>query len=227
MIKKILITLGILCVTIIILWFACPLSRSFFESLGSLFTLISSLLALTVFLNFYIEIEKAKNENEQKRKEEKMKFNSRMTALGSEIVNNIQLCDLFESERENHINGNEVPNLYFEYSVMSNMIINGDITYHKFRAELTSLILQMKSINNLILSQQQLMIFKNFAPTEKYEALKNRTINSMKLLHSKVPIIKDQLVSTQPLFEEFWENPDKFIDEQYLKEKMIPEALIR
>jgi len=222
-----LIILGILCLTITILWFTYPKSKSFFESLGSLFTLVSSILALTIFLQFYVELEKAKSDNKQKRTEEKAKFNSRMTALGSELVNNIRLCNLYVAEKENNLKGIEVPSILFDYSVMNNMIINGDITSHKLRAELSSLLAQMIALNNLIQTQQQLMIFKNFAPNERQDALKMRTITIMIFFHSKIPLIKNQLIKTEPLFTEFWNEPEKFLDEKYLKENFLPDALIR
>jgi hypothetical protein len=227
MVKWTLIILACLCVTITIFWFNSPKAKKFIDDIGPLFSVISSLLALTVFLQFYNEIEKTKNESKEKRQEEKARLNSRMVALGSEIINNIQLCNLLEDEKENHLKGIEVPNVLFEYSVTDNLVVSGDITYHKLRSELTSLMAQMKSINNLIQAQQQLMIFKNFAPVDRQEALKQRTITSMALLHTKVPLIRQQLAATEPLFKELWNNPEKFIDEAYLKDKMLPEALIR
>lgn len=227
MVKWTLIILACICVTVAIFWFANTKTKKFIVDIGPLLSVISSLLALTVFLQFYNEIEKTKNESQEKRQEEKARLNSKMVALGSEIINNIQLCNLFEAEKENQLKGIEVPNVFFEYSVMDNMIISGDITYHKLRSELSSLMAQMKSINRLIQTQQQLMIFKNFAPEDRQDALKQRTITSMILLHSKVPLIRQQLAATEPLFKELWNNPEKFIDENYLKDKMLPEALIR
>lgn len=227
MVKWSLIILVLICTTASVLWFSNVNAKNFIEDIGPLFSVIATLLALTIFLQFYNEFTKTKKEGEAKKQEEKARLNSKMVALGSEIINNIQLCNLFEAEKGNHLKGTEVPNIYFEYSVMNNMIINGDINHHKLRAELSSLIVQMKSINNLIQSQQQLMIFKNFAPADRQEALKQRTLTSMTLLHSKTPLIRQQLAETEPLFKDLWNNPEKFIDEKYLKDSMVLEALIR
>lgn len=227
MVKWSLIILAIICIMASVLWFSNAKAKKFIEDVGPLFSVIATLLALTIFLQFYNEFSKTKKEDEAKKQEERVRLNSKMVALGSEIINDIQLCNLFEAEKGNHLNGTEVPNIYFEYSVMSNMVINGDINHHKLRSELASLITQMKSINNLVQSQQQLMIFKNFAPADRQEALKQRTITSMTLLHSKIPLIRQQLAETEPLFKDLWNNPQKFIDEKYLKDNMVPEALIR
>ena len=227
MVKWTLIILGLICFAISIFWFRDVRAKKFVTDIGPLLSIIATLLALTIFLQFYNEFEKTKKDNEVKKQEERAKLNSKMVALGSEIVNNIQLCNLFNDDKQRHLTGNEVPNIYFEYSVMNNMVINGEITHHKLRAELTSLISQMKSINSLIQTQQQLMIFKSFAPNENQVALKNRTIASMVLMHSKIPLIRHQLGETEPLFRELWNNPEKYIDEKYLKEQMLPEALIR
>ena len=215
-----LIILVIICVLVSILWFKKPSARKFIKDNGPLFSAIATLIALTVFIQFY-------RDNQEKSQEEMAKHNSKMVALGSEIINNVELCNLFEAEKEGHLKGVEVPNIFFEYSVMSSMIMNGDITHHKLRAELTSLKAQMESINRLIQTQQQLMIFKSFAPLDRQEALKQRTIVSMLLLHSKTPLIRQQLAATEPLFKEFWNNPEKYMDESYLKNNMLPEALIR
>lgn len=227
MVKWSLIILALICLAISILWLSSTNAKKIIEEINPLFSVIATVLALTIFLQFYNEVKKVNDENQQKRLVEKARLNSKMVALGSEIINNIQLCNLYESEKENHLKGIEVPNIFFEYSVMNSMIINGDITYHKLRAELTSLMAQMKSINSLVQTQQQLMIFKNFASLDRQESLNQRTIASMTLFHSKVPLIKQQLIEVEPLFKELWNHPERYIDENYLKEKMIPEALIR
>lgn len=227
MVKWTLIILAIICITTSILWFCNDKANKFIEDIGPLFSVIATILAVTIFLQFYNEFSKSKKEEEIKRIEERARHNSKMVALGSEIINSIQICNLFESEKENHLKGEEVPNVYFEYSVSENMIINGDITHHKLRAELTSLIMQMKSINSLIFSQQQLMLFKGFASNDKQEALKQRTIISMELLHSKTPLIRQQLIKVEPLFRELWNNPEEYINEEYLKNNLLKEALVR
>jgi hypothetical protein len=227
MIKIILGIFGTLCISIIFSWFYSPYIKELILELNPLFSLIASLLALTIFLQFYYEFNKAKNERKEKIAEGKAKMNSKMVALGSEIINNIQLCNLFESDKERHLQGVEVPNVYFEHSVSENMIINGEITFHKLRSELGSLSTQMKSLNSLINSQKQLMIFKGFAPIERRVDLTQSTINSMRLLHSKIPLIKKQLIEIEPLFKEQWDNPKKYIEENYLKDKMLTDALIR
>lgn len=227
MVKWTLIILAIICIATSILWFCNEKIKKFIEDIGPLFSVIATILAVTIFLQFYNEFSKSKKEEETKKCEEKAKHNSKMVALGSEIINNIQICNLFESEKENHLTGIEVPNIYFEYSVMENMIINGDITHHKLRAEMTSLIIQMKSINNLIFSQQQLMLFKGFAPADRQETLKQRTIISMELLHSKIPLIRIQLTEAESLFREFWNNPKQYINEEYLKDNLLKEAPVR
>lgn len=227
MVKWTLIILGLICLAVSILWFSDESAKKFINEIGPLLSIIATLLALTIFLQFYNEFEKTKKDTKVRKQEERAKLNSKMVALGSEIINNIQLCNLFIEDKPRHLTGNEVPNIYFEYSVMNNMVINGEINHHKLRSELTSLISQMKSINSLIQTQQQLMIFKSFAPNENQDALKNRTITSMVLMHSKIPLIRHQLTEIEPFFKELWNNPEKFIDEKYLKEKMIPEALMR
>lgn len=227
MIKWSIIFLILITVISSILWFYSPKMKKFIEENGPLFSAIATLVGLTVFIQFYSENEKTRIENQEKRQEEKAKFNARMVALSSEIVNDILLCNLFNADKERHISGTEVPNVLLEYSVMSSMIINGDITSHRLRAELTSLKGQMESLNRLIELQQQLMIFKNFAPPERQEGLKQRTIASMTLLHKKVPLIRKQLADTQPLLEDFWNDPEKYSNEDYLKNRLLPEALVR
>lgn len=227
MIKWTLIILAIICIATSVFWFCNERFKKFIEDIGPLFSVLASLLAVTIFLQFYNDYSKSKKDEDLKKQEEKARHNSKMVALGSEIMNNIQICNLYDAERENHLTGKEVPNIYFEYSVIENMIINGDITHHKLRAELTSLILQMKSINNLILSQQQVMIFKNFASVDRFADIQQRTISSMSLLHAKTPLIKKQLIEVEPLFRELWDNPEIYITDDYLKNKLLNEAQLR
>ena len=111
---KLLVSLLILlCITSWFLWFYSPKAKNFIEVNGPLFSIIATLGGLAVFIQFYSEVEKSSRENQEKRQEEKAKLNSKMVALGSEIVNNIQLCNLFESEKDSNLKGVEVPNVLF------------------------------------------------------------------------------------------------------------------
>jgi len=227
MIKWILISLGLICISITFLWFKNDAAKTFINNVGPLFSLVSSILALTIFLQFYNDFKKSQKENDEKITLEKAKLNSKMVSLGTEMMNNILICNLFEGDKERHLLGIEAPNITFEYFVMEDMLKNGEIIHHKLRAELTSIIFQMKALNRIIETQAQIMSFKRFVETDRLNDIKADTINSMKILHLKISGLRTQIVNCDPFFKELWNNPDKFKSEKYLKENLHIEGVIR
>jgi hypothetical protein len=159
--------------------------------------------------------------------EERAKFNSRMTALGSEIINNIQICNLLNSERTDYLNGATVPGIRFDFSVTQDMIRTGEITHHKLRAELISLIAQMRSVNDVIEQNISLMMTKNMVDQKRQAEIKKMMVHTTENVLNHVDHIKNQLAGTQSYFEEFWSSPEKFEKDDYLRKKLLPDALIR
>ena len=159
--------------------------------------------------------------------EERAKFNSRMTALASEIISNIQICNLFNSEKDDYLNGFTVPGIRFNFVVAQDMIRTGEITHHKLRSELMSLISQMRSVNTVIEQSVSLMLAKSTADKERKAEIKAMMIHTMKNLLNHIDPIRNQLTDTQSYFDEFWNSPEEFQKEDYLRKKLIPDALIR
>nr|WP_199158973.1 hypothetical protein [Pedobacter sp. ASV2] len=227
MIKTILWTILLICILITVLWFQNESVKTFINEIGSLVTVLSSIIALSVFLQFYNEFKKARLENEEKLKLERATLNSKMVSLGTEILNNIMICNLFIGDKPAHLAGTEAPNITFEYSVMSTLLNNGDILHHKLRAELTGIIFEMKALNRIVETQSQIMVYKSLVDVSRLSDIKTTMINSLSIFHSKVPSLRTRLADCQPFFEALWNKPEDFQDEKYLKEQLITEGVIR
>ncbi|PIF59814.1 hypothetical protein [Flavobacterium sp. 2] len=95
MVKWTLIFLAIICIATSIFWFCNDKANKFIEDIGPLFSVIATILAVTIFLQFYNEFSKSKKEEEIKRLEERAIHNSKMVALGSEIINISQIAQIY------------------------------------------------------------------------------------------------------------------------------------
>lgn len=227
MITFVLLTAGALCISIILLWYFSQKWRGRINELAPLLNCLACIAALTVFLQFYMTLMHYRETTKNHLVEERAKFNSRMTALASEIICNIQICNQLISEKATYLNGTTVPGLRFNFAVAQDMIRTGEITHHKLRSELMSLITQMQSINTVIEQNMSLMITKHMADEKRQAEIKILMINTMKKLLSHIDPIRSQLVGTQGYLEEFWNSPEKFQKEDYLRKKLLPDALIR
>ncbi len=227
MITVTLAFLATLCVAIICLWITVPKWRSRIDELTSLLTCLSSIATLTVFLQFYQTWKLAAEASDAHNKEELAKFNSRMSALASEIVNNIEICNLFNSEKDRYLSGSTVPGIRFEFGVAQDMIRSGEITHHKLRAELVSLITQMRSENAVIQENMTMMITRGIAAPAQQPEIQQRIIRVMTQFMGHVEHIRTQLAGTHGYLEEFWKSPQSFQTEDYLHNKLIPDSLIR
>jgi hypothetical protein len=131
-------------------WFSRPAWRQTIESGSSVFSLVASILTLSVFLQFYQTYRQAADDAAEKDRQRRARFVARMSALSSEILSNILTCNLFDGEKDAYLAGTTVPGIRFRYDVAADMIRSGEITHHKLRAELMSLISQMESLNTVI-----------------------------------------------------------------------------
>jgi branched-subunit amino acid ABC-type transport system permease component len=227
MIKASLVLLVVLCVAILAAWFWRPAWRPIIERSSPVFSLLASIATLTIFLQFYQTFQQSTADATEKKREACAHFNSRMTALASEVLANISTCNLFAAEKEDYISGVTVSGIRFRYDVASDMIRTGEITHHKLRAELMSLISQMQSLNTVIEQNMQLMITKSMADPARQDVIRERLAASMQQLLTHTEKIRSQLANTQPLLDEFWQNPQRFTDESYLRDRLIPDGLIR
>lgn len=73
----------------------------------------------------------------------------------------------------------------------------------------------------------QLMITKSMADPVRQDAIRQRMAASMQQLLKHAEKIRSQLTDTQPLLEEFWQNPQRFNDESYLRNRLIQDGRIR
>jgi hypothetical protein len=227
MIRAILILLALTCVGIMVAWFARPAWRQTIKSGSPVFSLIASILTLTVFLQFYQTYRQAADDAAAKDREIRARFVARMSALSSEILANISTCNLFNGEKDAYLAGTTVPGIRFHYDVAADMIRTGEITHHKLRAELMSLISQMESLNTVIEQNMQLMIAYSTIDPSRQEAIHGRIVSSMQQLLDHAKSVRSQLAATQPLLEEFWKDPQKYANESYLRDRVIPDAVIR
>ncbi len=195
--------------------------------MAPLLTCLACIAALTVFLQFYLTLKLDAETTERHSIEERAKFISRMTALASEILNNIQICNLMNSEKDSYLNGTMVPGVRFEFVVAEDMIRTGEIAHHKLRSEMMSLVFQMRSVNSVIEQNMSLMMTKGMAAQSQQAELKFRMVHSMKNLLKHIEPIRNQLAGTQSYLEEFWNSPEKFQKEEYLRKNLLPDALIR
>jgi hypothetical protein len=227
MIKASLVILAITCVTILVVWFARPAWRHTIESGSSVSSLVASILTLSVFLQFYQIYRQGAEDAAEKDRQNRARFVARMSALSSEILSNISTCNLFRGEKDTYLAGTTVPGIRFHYDVAADMIRTGEITHHKLRAELMSLITQMESLNTVIEQNMQLMVTKSTVDPSRQDAIRGRIVASMQQLLAHAESVRFQLAATQPLLEEFWKNAQKYADESYLHDRLIPDAVIR
>jgi hypothetical protein len=120
-----------------------------------------------------------------------------------------------------------VPGVRFEFVVAEDMIRTGEITHHKLRSEMISLVFQMRSVNAVIEQNISLMMTKSMAAQTQQAEITLQMAHSMKNLLNHIDPIRKQLAGTQGYLEEFWNSPEKFQKEEYLRRKLLPDVLIR
>lgn len=227
MLKALLIFIGVMCVAILITWLGKPAWRPAIESASSVFSLVASVAALTVFAQFYVTFTQANDATAEKDRLARALLVSRVTALSAEIASNIQVCNLMQGEQDLYQSGTMVPGIKFQFFVSSDLIRTGEITHHKLRAELMSLIMQMEALNSVIERSAYHMMFRGALGQEGREAINMSMAASMHLLLSKISPLRTQLIETQPLIEELLMDPNKYADEEYLRGKLLSDGLIR
>jgi hypothetical protein len=146
-----------------------------------------------------------------------------MTALASEVIYNIQTCNLLDKEKEEYLSGNTVPNIRFRYDVGNHMLLTGEITHHKLRAALMTLISQMEAMNAVIDQGIQQMILRPSIDPTRLDAIRASSRTHMQYILGRTKLIREQLADTQPFYDEFWKAPEKFNEETYLKDRLIPD----
>lgn len=227
MLKAALSLVLLACLAVLAAWLCNPAWRPIIESASSVFSLVASIAALTVFAQFYITFSQANEATVEKERVARALLISRITALSAEIIGNIQLCNLFEGEKDQYLSGNVVPSMKFRFLVASDLVRSGEITHHKLRAELTSLIMQMEVLNGVIDRGAYQMNFRSALPSAGLEGINRSLTASMHLLLTKAPAVRAQLDATQPLIEEFIKDPRKYADEKYLLGQLMSDGLIR
>ena len=227
MLKAVLSISLLACIAILAAWLLNPAWRQTIESASPVLSLVASIAALTVFAQFYITFSQASEVAAEKERVSRALLISRITALSAEIISNIQLCNLFESEKDQYLSGNVVPSMKFRFLVASDLVRSGEVTHHKLRAELTSLIMQMEVLNGVIDRSAYQMNFRSALPPAGLEGINKSLAAAMHLLLTKSPAVREQLAATQPLVEEFIQDPRKYADEKYLLGKLISDGLIR
>lgn len=227
MIKIILTLIALLCFALLVSWYLEPSWRETIESASSIFSLLASIVTLTIFIQFYQTYIMWKQSENERERASRAQFTARMTALASEILSNIQTCKMFESEREFYLTGNITPNIRFRYDVSANLIRTGEVTHHKLRAELMSLITQMEALNAMVDMSFQQMIMRPAVDPARLQAMNEWSIRNMEKFLEKITHVRKQLANTETLYDEFWKDPQKFNDETYLHDHLIPDALIR
>ncbi|QJI28938.1 hypothetical protein HKK55_09500 [Pseudomonas sp. ADAK18] len=227
MLKALLVLIGVLCFAVLIAWLGKPAWREAIESASSVFSLVASVAALTVFAQFYVTFTQSNEAIAEKDRLARALLVSRITALSAEIISNIQVCNLLQGDKDLYQSGTTVPGIKFQFFVASDLIRSGEITHHKLRAELMSLIMQMEVLNSIIERSAYQMSFRGAFGQEGREAMNKSMGASIHLLLSKASLIRVQLAATQPLIEELLQDPNKYADEEYLRSRLVPDGLIR
>lgn len=227
MLKAFIVLIGVMCIAVLITWLGKPAWRPAIESASSVFSLVASVAALTVFAQFYVTFTQSNEAAAEKDRLARALLVSRITALSAEITSNIQICNLMQEEKYLYQSGTTVPGIKFQVFVASDLVSSGEITHHQLRAELMSLIMQMEALNSIVDRSGYQMSFSGAFGKEGSEAMKMSMAASMQLLLSKTPPLKVQLAATQPLIEELLQDPNKYADEEYLRGRLVPDGLIR
>lgn len=224
MIKTLL--LSSLFLAIVILWFACNPFDNLVRENSALLSLLGGLSVLAVFIQIYQADRQILLEANKTRAENRAHRVSRITALSSEIISNIQICNLYAREREEFIANHTASTVRFRYETAVDMICQGEIGHHQLRANLISIIDQLESINAIIFMNMLRVHLSPMLPSENaplyYESLRS----SLTKMYDLVANIRGQLANTQPQIEEFLSDPDKYLGERYLRERLIPDGLI-
>lgn len=227
MLKALLILIGVLCFAVLMAWLGKPEWREAIESASSVFSLVASFAALTVFAQFYVMFNQSNEAIAEKDRLARALLVSRITALSAEITSNILLCNILQEEKDLYHSGTTVPGIKFHFFVSIDLVRSGEITHHKLRAELMSLIMQMEALNSIMERSAYQMNFLGAFGQEGREAMKTSMKASMQLLLSKASLVRAQLAATQPFIEELLQDPNKYADEKYLRGRLVPDGLIR
>lgn len=225
MIKALLLSL--LFLAIVILWFACNPFDNFVRENSALLSLLGGLSVLAIFIQIYQADRQILLETNKTRIENRARRVSRITALSSEIIANIQTCNLYASERDKFIANHTTPTVRFRYETAIDMIRQGEIGHHQLRANLISIIDQLEIINTLVFMNMLRTHLSTMLPRENVPIYYQSLTASLTQIYDAVAKIRNQLASTQPQIEEFLNNPDNYSKESYLRERLIPDGLIK
>lgn len=116
---------GFICLLIILGYSFLPKIRSSIEKASPLFGFIASILALLIFLQFYQTVKDSRLELERHRQEKVNQFNAKMSAIGSELLNNLLLCNVFISEKDGYINGSKMADISSDILQSKMQLIQG------------------------------------------------------------------------------------------------------
>ena len=127
---------GLICVLFVIIWFLSKSFRKFIESISSLLSFLTIILALTVFIQLFYSVRVFKLQNDIDQKSQEAIFNSKMAALGSEIIANVRICEIILKNKELYGNAEKVPNNIFVYNTIQDALNSGLVTHHVLRNKL-------------------------------------------------------------------------------------------
>jgi len=218
---------GFICLLIILGYSFLPKIRSSIEKASPLFGFIASILALLIFLQFHQTVKDSRLELERHRQEKVNQFNAKMSAIDSELLNNLLLCNVFISEKDGYINGSKIARYKFRYSTIQNAIDSGDILSHELRAKLIAICYQMESANLIMETNYLVSRTSHMQSISKRDQSKCVDAASMQKFSEKVEQIRKRIGEAQSSFEEYWQSPDGFGKDMYLKDDLMQEGLMK
>lgn len=204
-------------ITAIIVWIFSQSVRSFIESNSSLFNFLAVILALSVFIQLFYSVNTFQLQNDINKKSQEAIFNSKMAALGSEIMANVKICEKILKNKELYENAENVPNNIFIYNTIQDAINTGLITNHFLRSKLISVLHRMTVANRTINNSINLFYNQTLVDNNKTTRINKRIILEMDSLIIEVKNIYEIYKELIPLFEEYWRNYEKYIETDYVK----------
>lgn len=208
---------GVICVLLVIIWFQSKSFQKSIEYTSSLQSFLAIILALTVFIQLFYSVRVFKLQNDIDQKSQEAIFNSKMAALGSEIIANVRICEIILENKELYENAEKVPNNIFVYNTIQDALNSGLITHHVLRNKLISVLHRMTVANRTINNSINLFYNQTLVDNYKTAKINKRIILDMDSLIIEVNHIYQIYKEIVTLFEEYWLNYEKYIETDYVK----------
>lgn len=196
-------------VVLVILWMI-PRTRHKTEKAGQLLSLLASVAAMTVFVELYWTVDQQKQARAKEQERESAESYARLSTLYSELAGDIQVCERIHRDRTNHLAAVTVPDNFFTFNSIEDILRTGRIRNHSIRNQIRNAYHRMLWANRVMENSVGLFYLQTLVGPQQQALINTRISNAMGMLMGGTEEIRVMLEGVEPLLMFYMENEDTF-----------------